>query len=128
LDRLESELLRVALHAPAELGGLSESDFADVRLKEAFLGIRSQLGREGPVDISKAPAERQPMLRELLMDSRPLSSGPEMLLRVRSRRLEAAIDAVESELANLEEGSQAHTDALRRLIALQQDKRSRQEI
>jgi DNA primase len=128
LDRLESELLRVALHAPAELGGLSESDFADVRLKEAFLGIRSQLGREGPVDISKAPAERQPMLRELLMDSRPLSSGPEMLARVRSRRLEAAIDAVESELTNLEEGSQAHTDALRRLIALQQDKRSRQEI
>lgn len=128
LDRLEAELLRVALNEPEELAGLSDSDFADVRLKEAFLGIRSQLGREGPVDISKAPAERQPLLRELLLDTRPLSSGPEMLERVRSRRLEAAIDAVETELSNLEEGSQAHTDALRRLIALQQDKRSRQEM
>lgn len=128
LDRLESELLRVALHEPAELASLSESDFADVRLKDAFLGIHSQLGQEGPVDISKAPADRQSLLRELLLDNRPLSSGPEMLQRVRSKRLEAAIDAVESELSNLEEGSQAHTDALRRLIALQQDKRSRQEI
>jgi DNA primase len=128
LDRLEAELLRVALKKPGELAGLSESDFADVRLKEAFLGIKSQLGGEEPVDISKAPVERQGLLRALLLDTRPVSSGPDMLERVRGRRLEAAIDAVESELSNLEEGSQAHTDALRRLIALQQDKRSRQEM
>ena len=53
-----------------------------------------------------------------------LASGDEMLTRVRARRLSAEIDKLEAELERLEPGSDAHSESLHRLIALQKDKRS----
>ncbi len=126
LDRLESELLRVALANPGEISGLTGSDFTDERLARAFAAVESEVSNGEDVDVGAAAPELQPLLRQLLLDSRPLSSGAELLERVRARRMDAAIDAVERELAHLEEGSEAHSDALRRLIALQKDKRSGQ--
>jgi DNA primase len=127
LDRLESELLRVALANRGDLADLEADDFADPRLHQAFLAVRDELGRTPAgelVDIGSAPPEQQQLLRALLLDPRPLSSGDEMLARVRARRLGAEIDRLEAELERLEPGSDAHSESLHRLIALQKDKRS----
>jgi hypothetical protein len=43
---------------------------------------------------------------------------------VRLRRIDAEIDELEEKLARTEEGTQTHSDYLRRLIALQQEKRA----
>jgi hypothetical protein len=47
-----------------------------------------------------------------------------MLARVKERRLDREIDELQRVLAKMEEGSDDHSDNLRRLIALQQEKRS----
>jgi len=44
--------------------------------------------------------------------------------RVRLRRIDTEIDELEAKLAGAEEGTQTHSDYFRRLIALQQEKRS----
>jgi hypothetical protein len=47
-----------------------------------------------------------------------------MLLMMRNRRLDAEIDRLEEEIDDLEQGTDTHSDALRRLIVLQQQKRA----
>jgi hypothetical protein len=64
------------------------------------------------------------LLRRLAMDPRPLPGGKDMLLMMRNRRLDAEIDRLEEEIDDLEQGTDTHSDALRRLIALQQQKRA----
>jgi DNA primase len=127
LDRLESELLRVALANRGDLSDLEAEDFADPRLHAAFISIRGVLEQTTPgepIDIGTAPESQQQLLRALILDPRPLASGDEMLTRVRARRLSAEIDKLEAELERLEPGSDAHSESLHRLIALQKDKRS----
>jgi hypothetical protein len=58
------------------------------------------------------------------MEDRPLGSSEEITARVMERRLDRKITDLEQELAGMEPGSEAHSDNLRRLIALQQEKRS----
>jgi hypothetical protein len=58
------------------------------------------------------------------MEARPLSSSDEITARVMERRLDREIADLEQELAGMEPGSEAHSDNLRRLIALQQEKRT----
>lgn len=127
LDRHEAELLRVAITNTGELDDLSESDFLDPRLREGFRAVADLLAetRPGePVDIGLAPVEVQPLLRSLILDPTPPASGAEMLARVRHRRLGFEIDRLEAELEKQEPGSETHSESLRRLIALQKDKRS----
>jgi hypothetical protein len=71
-----------------------------------------------------ADSELQSIVRSLAMDMSPIPEWPDMRHLVALRRLESGIHGLETELANLEEGSQTHTEKLRRLIALQQEKRS----
>ena len=127
LDRAESELFRVVLGNPPGME-ISASDFADPRLREAFLAVEDQLASSPPgtpLDPSRVddPA-LQTVIRGLSLDSRPLPDWAEMKERVRLRRLDSEIDELESRLAGMEEGSQTHSDTFRRLIALQQEKRS----
>jgi DNA primase len=128
LDRIEAELLRVLLADPSQVEGLTVEDFSDDRLRSAFAAIADDLGSAPagePVDLSRVADERsQSLLRSLAMDDRPLPSGPEMLSRVKERRLEVEIDDLQRKLMDMEPGTTAHTDNLRRLIALQQEKRS----
>jgi DNA primase len=131
LDRMEAELLRVVLAAPHEVAGVTEDDFADVRLKAAFRAVADDLDlvpAGGQVDINMvADPEVLTLLRSLAMDDRPLPAGPDMLARVKDRRLDAEITEMQRDLAALEPGSQEHSDKLRRLIALQREKRSSPE-
>ncbi len=127
LDRHEAELLRAATANTGELDGLSESDFLDPRLREGFRAVADLLTRTRPgepVDIGAAPAEVQPLLRSLILDPTPPVSGAEMMASALQRRLGAEIDRLEAELEKQEPGSETHSESLRRLIALQKDKRS----
>jgi len=127
-DRMEAELLRVLLAHPSEVTGLEPDDFTDDRLRSAYVAIAESLGSVEagrPVDISKvADEETQALLRSLAMDDRPLPSGPEMSSRVKERRLDVEISALQRLLAGMEPGTESHSDNLRALIALQQEKRS----
>ncbi len=129
LDRVESELLRVALTNPTDLGEVLPSDFNDDRLRSAFEAALELLAASPPgtpVDVSTVsdPAI-QGILRGLVLDDRPLPEWSEMQDRLLSRRLDTEIDGIEAELAQLETGTESHSEALRRLIALQQKKRTR---
>jgi hypothetical protein len=64
------------------------------------------------------------MIRGLALDPRPLPDWADMRQMVRLRRLDAQIDALEAKLDLEEQGTETHSDYLRRLIALQQEKRS----
>jgi DNA primase len=128
LDRLEAELLRVAAMNPGELDTLTEQDFTDPRLKAAFKAVALDVAAGLPIDVAQVtdPAA-QTVLRGLVMDETPLSSGAEMLARVRTRRLDAEIDEIEGELGNLDPESKEYSDAFHRLIALQKEKRNSAE-
>lgn len=128
LDRAETELLRVILTNPPDLGEVSASDFTDDRLSRAFDAIAGQLAETAPgtpVDISHVsdPA-LQRILRGLVMELRPLPEWSDIQRRLKGKRLEAEIDGLEADLQGLESGSETHSESLRRLIALQQEKRS----
>lgn len=127
LDRAESELLRVVLANPPGME-ISASDFTDERLRVVFLSIEDKL-RALPPGAPFDPAEVedpevQSIVRGLSLDARPLPDWTDMEHRVRLRRIDAEIDELEEKLAGTEEGSETHSDYLRRLIALQQEKRS----
>jgi DNA primase len=128
LDRIEAELLRVLIADPSSVQGVTEEDFTDQRLRSAFAAISGSLGSVppgSPLDLSQAGGEEAgSLLRSLAMDDRPLPSGSEILSRVKERRLDAAIADLQAILAGMEPGTDAHSDNLRRLIALQQEKRS----
>jgi DNA primase len=127
LDRAESELLRVVLGNPPGME-ISASDFSDERLRAAFVAVESQLASAPPgtpLDPSIVPdPDLQRIVRGLALDSRPLPGWEDVRERVRLRRIDAEIDELERTLTQTEEGTQTHSDYLRRLIALQQEKRT----
>ena len=126
LDRIESELMRVLIADPSSVEGVVAEDFTDQRLRQAFSALELSGTSPGePVNISEAGEEEtRSLLRSLAMDDRPLPSGSEILSRVKERRLDVEIEDLQRILAGMEPGTDAHSDNLRRLIALQQEKRS----
>ena len=106
--------------------GVVADDFTDQRLRQAFSALDLSATPAGePADISEAgDEEARSLLRSLAMDDRPLPSGPEILSRVKERRLDVEIEDLQRTLVGMEPGTDAHSDHLRRLIALQQEKRS----
>jgi hypothetical protein len=68
--------------------------------------------------------ELQTLIRGLALDARPMPDWVDVKERVRLRRIDAEIDELERTLARSEEGTETHSDYLRRLIALQQEKRT----
>jgi len=126
LDRIESELMRVLIADPSSVEGVVAEDFTDQRLRQAFSALDLSGTSPGePVNISEAgEGETRSLLRSLAMDDRPLPSGSEILSRVKERRLDVEIEDLQRILAGMEPGTDPHSDNLRRLIALQQEKRS----
>lgn len=127
LDRAESELFRVVLSNPPDME-VTGADFQDPRLRRAFDSVAGQLASAAPgAPIDPSLVEDpglQALIRGLVMDARPLPDWSEMKTRVRLRRIEAEIDDVEAEVAGMDENSESYSERLRRLIALQQEKRS----
>jgi DNA primase len=127
-DRVEEALLQVLLREPAMIEQVSPEDFEDERLRHAFNSIQDK-GESGSIDIPSVPdpAARTILLR-LAVDGKPIPTATEILSRVKERRLHREIETLERELAEMEPGTQDHSDNLRRLIALQKEKRSSTEL
>jgi hypothetical protein len=117
-------LLRYLVANPERVGDFGADDFTDPRLAAAF-GALARPWPAGRIDLTEVadPGSRS-LLISLSMEDRPLSSSEEITARVTERRLDRQIADLEQELADMEPGSEAHSDNLRRLIALQQEKRS----
>ncbi len=126
LDRAESELLRVVLANPEDIGEVTSADFTDERLAAAFGAVSGLTAEPGTtLDITAVSDESaSSILRSLAMDERPVPAWADIESRTRSRRLDAEITRLESELDSIEEGTEPHSKILRRLIALQQEKKS----
>lgn len=127
IDRAQAELLRLALTNPPGLD-LTPDDFSDPRLRMAYQAVMAQLQTRppgAPVDVGRVNSDPEvvELLRSLALDSRPLPEWEDMKRLVTARRLDAEIDELEERLAELEPGSQSHSEVFRRLIALQQKKR-----
>ncbi|MGH8945666.1 MAG: DNA primase, partial [Acidimicrobiia bacterium] len=127
LDRAQVELFRVALTNPPGLE-VSQHDFSDQRLRAAFDAVSAQiddLPPGTPLDIGRVSADPEilEVVRSLAMDARPLPDFVDVKRLVRMRRIDAEIDQLGLRLQEIEEGSQAHSETLRRLIGLQQQKR-----
>jgi DNA primase len=124
LDRMEAELLRFLVAHPDRVVDFGSEDFGDPRLAAAY-GALARQWLDGRVELTEIsdPGPRS-LLISLSMEDRPLSSPEEITARIRERRLDRQITDLEQKLAAMEPGSEAHSDNLRRLIALQQEKRS----
>jgi DNA primase len=124
LDRMEAELLRFLVAHPDRVPDFGADDFTDPRLAAAF-GALARPWPEGKVELTEvADSGSRSLLISLSMENRPLSSSEEITARFMERRLDRQITDLEQKLAGMEPGSDAHSDNLRRLIALQQEKRS----
>ncbi|HET9260253.1 MAG TPA: DNA primase [Acidimicrobiia bacterium] len=127
LDRAESELFRVVLSNPPGME-VDEFDFADPRLRGAFEAIAPQLvsiAPGTPIDPSLVDDEHlRSLVRALSLDDRPIPQWDDVKTRVRLRRIDAEVDRLEADLATMDQVSETYSESLRRLIALQQEKRS----
>jgi DNA primase len=124
LDRMEAELLRFLVAHPDRVPDFGADDFTDPRLAAAF-GALARPWPEGKVELTEvADSGSRSLLISLSMENRPLSSSEEITARFMERRLDRQITDLEQKLAGMEPGSDSHSDNLRRLIALQQEKRS----
>ena len=123
-DRIEAAALRTVLDDPARIDQLTDDDFSDERLRHAFASLQG-IDRSGQLDLSGVadPIARS-LLTRMAVDNSPVPPPDEVLGRVRERRLDREIAMLQRELASMDEESQARSDNLRRLIALQQEKRS----
>jgi DNA primase len=118
-DRFETELLRVVLAGGADGIEVGREDFTDECLRSVFEALDDR------IDANAIPDEAtRAVALSLVMDTRPLPSLSDIELIMKGRRLDRRIDEVEARLEQLEGGSQAHSDVLRELIGLQQEKRS----
>jgi DNA primase len=124
LDRLEAELIRFLVSHPDRIGEFTAEDFGDPRLAAAF-GALAHPWPSGEVNLLEVTDEgSRSLLFSLTMEDRPLSPAEEISGRIKERRLDRQIDTLERELSEMVPGTQDHSDNLRRLIALQQEKRS----
>ena len=125
MDRSEAELLRVILSDDQGRQEVTADDFTDPRLKAAFLAVASQLASAAAIDPSKvADPDVQAVILALITDERPLPAWSNVESLLKLRRVESRIDEAEAKMAALDPGSDAHSEALRALIALQQERRA----
>jgi DNA primase len=123
-DRVEAAALRTVLEEPARIDQLTVEDFGDERLRHAFASIQG-VDRSSVLDVGAVadPVARS-VLTRLAVDGTPVPPPEEILGRVRERRIDREISVLRRELASMDEESEARSNKLRRLIALEQEKRS----
>lgn len=125
LDRYEVELLRVALSDPRSGLDVVPSDFSDDRLRAVAESVAAELATGATVDVSTIADESvRAVAMSLLMDDRPLPAVADLAELLRRRRLDTRIDELNDRLTALDPSSEAHSEVLRELIALQQERRA----
>ena len=127
LDRSEAELFRVILFDPSGRSEVKAGDFTDPRLHGAYLALAPQLaeGATEEIDVSMiADPDARAVVLALMMNDRPLPEWSDVENLLKLRRLDVKIDEVQTRIADLEQGSEAHSEALHQLIALQQERQS----
>ncbi|HKY48568.1 MAG TPA: DNA primase [Acidimicrobiia bacterium] len=127
-DPIQRELLRVVLANPVQIAGqeIGPELFSDVVLRKAFESIverRASTAAGVPIDI--AGLDQTEVLQRIALDPRPLPGDPvEVLVRTRHKAIEAEIEELKHQMARLDPASQGHSDILRRVIALEQERRN----
>lgn len=127
-DPIQRELLRVILANPVEIADqdIGPGLFSEGSLREAFESVaprRSSTAPGRPLDISDL--DHSDILQRLALDPRPLPKDPvEVLARARNKAIEGEIEQLKQEMSRLDPTSQAHSDMLRRVIALEQERRN----
>ena len=127
-DPIQRELLRVVLANPVAIADqdIGPELFAEGVLREAFESVaprRSSTAPGVPLDISGL--DENDLLQRLALDPRPLPKDPgEVLARARHKAIEGEIDELKQEMTRLDPTSQTHSDLLRRVIALEQERRN----
>ncbi|MEX0667877.1 MAG: toprim domain-containing protein, partial [Acidimicrobiia bacterium] len=127
-DPIQRELMRVVLANPVQIADqeIPSELFSDGLLRQAFESIverRAATAPGVPLDISGL--DQTEMLQRLALDPRPLAKDPvEVLARARNKAIEGEIEELKHEMARLDPTSQAHSDILRRVIALEQERRN----
>jgi hypothetical protein len=129
-SRFEAELMRVILANPAEMVevDLQSEWFASPDLAAAVAELterRKRVSPGEPLDITGLAA--MDLLSPLALDPRPLPKDPlELIRRAEVKAVEAEIDLLEKELIQADPSSQSYSDLLRRLIALQAERRKQE--
>jgi DNA primase len=127
IDPIQRELLRVVLANPVQISGqdIGPGLFTEGVLREAFEAIspRRAATKPGvPLDISGL--DQTELLSRIALEPRPLPKDPvDVVIRARTKVIEAEIEDLEQELGRLDPSTQTHSDKLRRLIALQVERR-----
>ncbi len=127
--RIDEELMRVVLANPVELAGVEiiPELFSTAELRKAMI-ILNQRRATTPAGqpLAVDGFEQSELLSRLALDGRPLPKDPmEVVRRALSKAIEAEIDRVERELAQTDPLSEGHSELLRRLIALQGERREK---
>ena len=127
-EPIQRELLRVVLANPAEIADqdIGPDLFSEGSLREAFVAVaplRTSTPPGKPLDIPDL--DHMEILQRLALDPRPLPKDPlEVVARARNKAIEGEIEELKQEMARLDTTSQTHSDILRRVIALEQERRN----
>ena len=128
LDPIQRELLRLVLANPAAIADqdLGSDLFSDGILRKAYESLaprRAASPRGVPLDISGL--DESDLLQRLALDPRPLPKDPlEVVARARNKAIEGEIEALKHEMTRLDPASETHSDLLRRVIALEHERRT----
>jgi DNA primase len=124
--RIQEELLRVILANPVELAGVEVEPewFTDRTLREAFEKVSP--AREKTPPGTPLPLEGGPeIVTRLALDPTPIPKDPrEVVHRAKTKAIEARIEELRAELARVDPDSDAHSDILRQVIALERERRN----
>jgi DNA primase len=123
--RRDAAFLRVMLMNPDGAEVISPDIFVQAEAQlaaEVVSGLRQQPGVEVDITNPEIPESSRHLMRRALLDPEPLSI-PDILAHAQRRRIDAEIDRLEQEIAVTDSGDERYSNALNRLIALQQEKR-----
>ncbi len=127
LDPTQSELIRVMLANPIELASVSfdpawvTADLFD--LVTEIENRRAAVSAGMAIDLNELP--HLDLVQRLAFDPRPLTGAIEVVKRAEVKALERQIKDLESELKRLDPSSDAHSEMLRALIGLQEQRRGK---
>jgi hypothetical protein len=127
LDPIQAELIRVMLANPLELSAIElEQGWVDDDLADLMVAIDKarQVSPPGtPLDLEGLPFGE--VVQKLAFDQRPLPTNPmEVVRRAEDKAIERQIKGIEVELADLDPSGQEYSDLFRRLLGLQERRRT----